>query len=155
MKILLFISAVISLSFMSIDGSSQQTQTTNTTFNPTGDWQIFGNYDGIKVEYKEDKIIHHGRNALMVFFKITNTNNSAKTFEFTRAFYRNDECSNCNRLELPEYNFSLNLAANEVQEGSINNMEDHLKVFNRFTKLVPGMSDTELTNVVFSNVSVQ
>ncbi|MDX1445613.1 hypothetical protein [Lishizhenia sp.] len=155
MKVLLLFAAVLSLSFAGVDMSAVQTTEVQTSFNPTSDWQVFGNYEGITVEYKQEKIVHSGRNALFVFFKVTNTNTETKTFNFTRAFYRNDVCWNCKRLDHQENNFSLTLAPNESVEGSATNKENALMLFDRFTKLVPGMTDDELTNVVFSNVTVQ
>lgn len=155
MKVLLLITAVFSLSFATLESVQQQNPSTDVSFSPAESWQEFATYDGVKVEYKKEVVVHAGRNASMVFFKITNTNSTAKTFNFTRAFYRDGECWNCERLDNPEYSFSLSLDANGVMEGSASNKENALMLFDRFTKLVPGMADDRLTNVVFSNVSVQ
>lgn len=122
----------------------------------TYEWHELKTVDGIKIEYKY-QAFESGtfRNQLLVLFKFTNTSTESKSMTWVTKEFRNTICSNCERLDNPEYTRSISLTPGEVLEGkalSASKTEEYL--FSNFIKLVPGMSNQRLTDFEFVNVNV-
>lgn len=145
----------MSLSFVGMESTTTQPTENQTEFNPTNDWQVFGTYDGITVEYKEAEIQRKHWSIIVVLFKYTNTTSSDLSMTFKRSYYMDGECRNCSKINTGEHTFTVEVPANGSVEGSSSNFKNELYVFNRFTKLVPGMDDSQLTNVEFLDVEVK
>ena len=122
----------------------------------TYEWQELKTVDGIKIEYKY-QAFESGtfRNSLLVLFRFTNMSTGSKSMTWVTKEFRNEICSNCDRLDNPEYSRTISLTPGEVFEGKAldaSKTEEYL--FSNFIKLVPGMSNQRLTDFDFVNVNV-
>ena len=70
----------------------------------TYEWQELKTVDGIKIEYKY-QAFESGtfRNSLLVLFRFTNMSTGSKSMTWVTKEFRNEICSNCDRLDNPEY----------------------------------------------------
>lgn len=118
------------------------------------DWTFHKEFDGINIEYKFEDC-HEGRlnRQSVIFFRFTNTTPQARTFKWNLEIYMDGECSNCHKIDRPEYQHELTLQAGESIAGSPTNAGDRaLFVFHHWARLVPGMTETELTKFKFINM---
>lgn len=152
MRVILMLLALVTMSFQAPQGVNQSP---TNGFNPTANWQVFAVHNGVNVEYKKETVEYQGRFSDLVFFKFTNTTNSDLTIEFKRSYSMNNKCWNCNSINSGEHTYTVDVAANSSVEGSSTNLDNALYIFSKYKKLVPGMSDLELTNVEFIDVEVK
>lgn len=122
----------------------------------TYEWHELKTVDGIKIEYKY-QAFENGvfKNSLLVLFKFTNTTTESQLMTWVTKEFRNEICSNCERLDNPEYTRTISLTPGEVLEGKaleVSKTEEYL--FSNFIKLVPGMSNQRLTDFEFVNINV-
>ncbi|MCR9172810.1 MAG: hypothetical protein NXI10_09975 [bacterium] len=123
----------------------------------TDDWTALISLDGIEVEYKVQECNNQNvRNQVLVLFRFKNTSETEiKTFNWAVKEFRNDVCTNCNRLETQEFKRSLTLSPGEIVEGDgTSKMDKRVYVFSHFIELVPGMSNQTLTDFEFMNMEV-
>ncbi len=118
------------------------------------EWTEYKTIDGIKIEYKF-QAFESGtfRNQSLVLFRFTNTTSEDKSMTWVTEEYRNGDCYNCHRIEDSEYSRTITLTSGQVLEGTgadVTKTEEYL--FSNFVKLVPGMSNTRLTDFKFVNV---
>ncbi len=120
-------------------------------------WTEYTTIDGVKIEYKmkqceSDKM----RAQNLLLFKFTNTTDQDLTISWVTKTFRNDVCTNCERLTNPEYSHTLTLAPGEVIEGDGTTKENKdVYIFGNFVKLVPGMSEQTLTNFELIDLTVR
>lgn len=117
-------------------------------------WTEYTTFDGVKIEYKfmvcENETI---KNETVVLFKYSNLTNESKKLSWNLEVYRDGECSNCHRIDHPEHAYSITLAPNQSIEGDGTSREiKELYLFSNFNRLVPGMTETYLTNFSFINL---
>ncbi len=123
----------------------------------TDEWTALISLDGIEVEYKVQECNNKNvRNQVLVLFRFKNTSaTEIKTFNWAVKEFRNDVCTNCDRLETQEFQRSLTLSPGEVLEGDgSSKMDKRVYLFCHFIELVPGMSNQTLTDYEFVNMEV-
>ncbi len=135
----------------------------NSTFSPDDaekiaqnyTWTEYTTFGGIKIEYKFSECNSvNVKNQVLVLFRFSNLTTSKKSLSWTLKTYRDGDCSNCARLDNPEYSHELVLEPNQVVEGTCDSKANKaLYVFGNFINLSPGMSETYLTNFKFINLN--
>ena len=127
--------------------------------NISTDWQEYSFTDGVLIEYRMEKINSrdYGREVNMLVFRFTNTTDQLKDCSWIVKIERNNECYNCEDLENPDEISSLQLDPKETIEGNASNLITHLElnVFGNFVKLVPGMSQQNLTAFELINLTIK
>lgn len=121
------------------------------------EWTEYSTVDGIKIEYKfQECNSNKVRNQVLVLFKFTNTTNTNKSISWVTKKWRDGNCSNCHRIDNPEYAHSLTIDANSSVEGDCQSKTNKaLYIFSNFVKLSPGMSDSKLTNFELIDIQTQ
>ena len=120
-------------------------------------WTEYTNLDGVKIEYKMkqcggDKM----RAQNLLLFKFTNTTDQELTISWMTKEFRNGECWNCDRLDIPEFVHTMTLAPGETVEGDgTSKVNKGLYIFGNFIKLVPGMTEQTLTNFELVELTVR
>jgi hypothetical protein len=123
----------------------------------TDEWTTLTSQDGVEVEYKVQECNNQNvRNQVLVLFRFKNTSaTEIKTFNWAVKEFRNDVCSNCDRLDTQEFQRSLTLSPGEVLEGDgTSKMDKRVYLFCHFIELVPGMSNQTLTDFEFVNMDI-
>lgn len=120
------------------------------------DWIEYSTFEGITVEYRYTKFVKAGaREEIHLIFRFSNTSSERRELVWVTKEYRVGECSNCERLDNPEYNRKIILDSGEMIEGDPSNSEDqNLYVFSHFVNFVEGMTEHYLTDIEFVNVEV-
>lgn len=131
--------------------------TLNAPIEISYEWTELFTRDGVKVEYKyqvcENATVS---NQVLVLFRFTNTTNEIKSLSWSTKEFRNDICTNCHKIDRPEYERTVVLSPGEVLEGDgTSKLDNRVYIFSHFINLVPGMSDQKLTDFEFVNVNVQ
>lgn len=132
----------------------------NSEYEPiaiSDEWKTLLFQDDITVEYKVQECNNlNVRNQVLVLFRYTNTSQSViKTFNWSVKEFRNDLCSNCDKLDSQEFTRSLTLSPGETLEGDgTSKMDKRVYLFCHFIELVPGMSSQTLTDFEFMNMEV-
>ena len=115
------------------------------------DWKEY-----LTVEYKY-QVFESGvfRNQSLILFRFTNSSSQTKSITWVTKEFRNEICTNCERLDDDEYLRTVTLSPGQTLEGKAeeaSKTEEYL--FSHFVKLVPGMSNQRLTDFEFVNVNV-
>jgi len=119
-------------------------------------WTEYTTVDGVKIEYKMKQCEGEKMRAQnLLLFKFTNTTNEQLTISWVTKEFRNGECWNCDRLDVPEYAHMLILPPGGTVEGDGTSKENkEVYIFGNHIKFVPGMLEQTLTNFEFVNVTV-
>ena len=123
---------------------------------PISTWTEYMSIEGVTVEYVfrecNSELVS---NQTLVLFRYTNTTNQEVTLNWKLKTFRNNECSNCARLQNEEYSRSITLAPGEIFTGDCTSKIDKRGyVFSHFINKVPGMSDSKLTDFEFVDINV-
>jgi hypothetical protein len=122
-------------------------------------WTIFKELSSVKIEYKfqecNSTVLGGFKNLNMVFFKFTNRTSKNIEVSYMRELYFDGECSNCDKLDRDDNQFTVALGPNEVKEGNCDSQERGLSIPANFIKLVQGMSGTELTDFKLINLETK
>lgn len=121
------------------------------------DWTLYKEFGGIRIDHKfEDCTEGRLRNQCVIFFRFTNTTNKALTLSWGVEIWMDYVCKNCEKLDSPEYNYSLTLQPGEVVEGSQENSGSRaLFLYSHWHNLIPGMTDKRLTAFDFINLRTE
>jgi hypothetical protein len=133
-------------------------QPTGPPLEITSHWIHLFLKDGIRVEYKVTECQNSTvNNQVLVLFRFTNTSSTEiKTMRWNVKQYRNDSCSNCDRIGSREFQRSVTLSPGEILEGDgTSKMDKRVYIFAHFIELVPGMSEQRLTDFEFVDVSIE
>lgn len=124
---------------------------------PADSWQEYTTYEGIKVEYRMKRCGGEGmRDQNRVLLRFTNTTTNSVTFSWKTKIWRDEQCTNCDRIDRSENQFELTLDAGQTIEAQGTRREDpSLYIFDNFVKHVPGMTKTRLTNFEFVDMNVR
>lgn len=119
------------------------------------EWDNLSNFDGIEVDYSYQTVTPNGREEVLVLFRFTNTNSTAKELSWIVKEYRNNNCYNCDQLDDNEYAHSIQLQPRETKQADGSSKQNKaLYIFSHFVKRVPGMTDTHISDFEFINVTV-
>ena len=119
------------------------------------EWDNLSNFDGIEVVYSYQTVTPNGREEVLVLFRFTNTNSTAKELSWIVKEYRNNNCYNCDQLDDNEYAHSIQLQPGETEQADgLSKQNKALYIFSHFVKRVPGMTDTHISDFEFINVTV-
>lgn len=125
-------------------------------FELSDEWTEYISVEGIKIEYKmtqNESIEKRSQNLLL--FKFSNTSDQALTLTWVTKEFRNGECSNCNRLDNPEYAHSKTFAPGQIFESDgSSHINNEMFIFGNFVKLVPGMTEQSLTGFEFVDIAI-
>lgn len=89
-------------------------------------------------------------NQELLLFRFTNTSNEVRTYTWRVKVWRNDICTNCDKIDSDEFLRTITLSPGESISGDCLSKENNaLYIFGRFIELVPGMSEQSLTNYEF------
>lgn len=92
----------------------------------------------------------------LLLFRFTNTTDQERTLTWTTKIFRDNMCSNCDRLYDAEYSHALTLNPNEVVEGDGTSKEDKsVYIFGDFVNKFPGMSSQRLTGFELVELTVR
>ncbi|MEX1000474.1 MAG: hypothetical protein WDZ35_00010 [Crocinitomicaceae bacterium] len=138
----------------SLNAVSQSSEVDKIAYSE--DWKEYQQFDGIKVEYKFAECNNENvRNQVLVLFRFTNTTNEKRSISWMAKVWRNGKCVNADKVDDPEHNYSVTLSPGEVISGTTDSKANKsLYLFSNFIKLVPGMTNSKLTNFEFVNTSV-
>lgn len=151
-----FISIILPIAIFFLSGIVfAQDENTEIPFSPTEEWSEYAIFNGIKVEYMMKVCIPKTREQNLLLFRYTNTTAEDLSFKWTLKVFRDGHCTNCERLDNPEYTHTVHLSASESIEANISKMDRAMYVFGNYVKHVPGMSDQRLTGIEFVNVTVK
>ena len=147
MRTLLSLIAILLFFFVSSFGISKETLR-EASFEITSEWQEYATVDGVRIEFRmKTCTVRSNREESLVLFRYTNTTNLAKTISWKTKIWRNGICSNCDKINRPEYAHKISLEANEVIEADGTSKENSaLYIFGNYIKHVQGMSNQRLTN---------
>lgn len=119
------------------------------------EWENLSNFDGIEVDYSYQTVTPNDREEVLVLFRFTNTNPTAKELAWIVKEYRNNNCYNCDQLDDDEYAHSIQLQPGQtIQADGSSKQNKALYIFSHFVNRVPGMTDTHISDFEFINVTV-
>jgi hypothetical protein len=128
----------------------------NSIPEPTEEWQEYTTINDVRIEFKRKTCTPiNDREQNLILFRYTNLSSDTQTLSWSTKIWRNDFCVNCERIENPEYAFSITLVPNQVLEGDGSTKADKsVYIFDNFITLIPGMTDDRLTNFELINLIV-
>ena len=118
-------------------------------------WKLFQNEKNLKIELRfEHCETIKVKNQVLTLFRFTNTSNERRTFTWASEVWRSGVCTNCNKLDNPEYFKTVTLNPGESIEGDCSSKENKsLYIFSHFVELYPGMNKQSLTGFHFVNLT--
>lgn len=121
------------------------------------EWKEYATIDGVKIEYRMKRCETDKMRAQnLLLFRFTNTTDQERTLTWTTKIFRDNMCSNCDRLYDAEYSHALTLNPNEVVEGDGTSKENKsVYIFGDFVNKVPGMSSQRLTGFELVELTVR
>lgn len=128
-----------------------------SSFGQTSEWVEYTTVSGVTIEYKNAECNSGNfENQNLVLLRFTNSNSNAVTVDWFTEIHRNNTCRNCGAANNPENIHTISLEANETIAGDCGDetMIKNRYVFDHFIELVPGMSDTKLTQFELKNIHV-
>ncbi len=123
---------------------------------PTYTWTEYMTIDGVTIEYVFQECNSElVSNQTLVLFRYSNNTDQEVTLTWKLKTFRNNQCSNCDRLHKDEYTRTITLAPGEIFTGDCTSKADKRSYeFSHFINKVPGMSDTKLTSFEFVDIQV-
>jgi hypothetical protein len=114
-------------------------------------WQTYFKNETVIIEYRYEDCHdeQNGTHKQFVFLKVSNTSAEVVEISFSKEFWYNDKCTNC-EANSPEHQVTLKLKPNSVDEGRCGTSNTSLKIFSKFLD----MKKSQLTKFELKNISV-
>ena len=114
-------------------------------------WKSYFKNESVTIEYLYEECHNeqNGSHKQYVLLRISNISDKALEIKFTKEFWYDDKCTNCNSNS-PEHQAILKLKPNSIDEGSCGTSNTALKIFSKFLD----MKKSQLTRFELKNISV-